>query len=72
MTTRTLPDPRVQPTLTIPEAGHIAYGLQRGASYGAASRGDLPTVRVGRRLLVPTAALYERLGLPLPSAVPAA
>lgn len=72
MTTRTLPDPRVQPTLTIPEAGHIAYGIARGAAYAAAQRGDLPTVRIGKRLLVPTAALYERLGLPLPGSVPAA
>lgn len=57
-----LPDPQVQPTMTVPEAGRI-LGLERAASYNAARRGDIPTIAVGRRLLVPTAKLRVLLGL---------
>ena len=38
--------------LTIEEAGKV-LGLGRGSSYQAAARGDIPTIRIGRRLLVP-------------------
>lgn len=62
-----LPDPRRVPTLTIPQAGSAAFGLNRAASYSAAKRGDLPTIKVGRQYRVPTAALYEALGIPLPA-----
>ena len=60
-----LPDPRITPTLDIPEAG--AYlGLNRIASYRAAKAGHLPTVQISeRRFKVPTAALRTMLGLPI-------
>ena len=48
-------------TLTVPDAGRIYYGLGRNASYDAAKRGDIPTVRVGRLLRVPVAAMERRL-----------
>ncbi|MCK1652255.1 helix-turn-helix domain-containing protein [Bradyrhizobium sp. 149] len=48
-------------TLTIEEAGVRVLGLSRDASYKAAKSGDLPTIRVGRRLLVPRAALEKLL-----------
>ncbi|WP_329490191.1 helix-turn-helix domain-containing protein [Kitasatospora sp. NBC_01246] len=60
--TPVLPDPRVQPTMTVPEAGRL-LGLQKVASYNAARRGDIPTISVGRRLLVPTAKLRALLGI---------
>jgi Helix-turn-helix domain len=47
-------------TLTVPEAGERYFGLGRAGSYAAASRGDLPTIRVGRRLRVSVVAL-ERM-----------
>lgn len=56
-----LPDPQVQPTMTVPEAGRL-FGLERAASYNAARRGDIPTITVGRRVLVPTAKLRVLLG----------
>ncbi len=43
-------DPPV--TLDVPVAGGIV-GLSRNASYAAAVRGDLPTLRIGRLLKVP-------------------
>ena len=47
-------------TYDIEEAGKI-LGLGRNASYEAAKRGDLPTIKIGRRLLVPKAALARLL-----------
>jgi len=54
-------------TLSIPEAGK-ALGIGRSAAYEAARTGQLPTIRIGKRLLVPIVAL-ERL---LEQASPAA
>jgi hypothetical protein len=48
-------------TLTVPDAGRIYYGLGRNASYDAAKRGDIPTIKVGRLLRVPVAAMERRL-----------
>ncbi len=59
----TIPNPEDQPWLEVPDAGRLAFGLGRSASYDAARRGDLPTIRVGRKLIVPTAALRRILGL---------
>jgi hypothetical protein len=58
-----LPDPEVQPTVPVwPTAGK-ALGLGRTASFAAAKRGEIPTIRVGGRLVVPTAALRRILFL---------
>jgi len=57
-----IPDPRVQPTLTVPVAGGF-LGLGRDSAYNAAKRGEIPTIRIGRRLVVPTAALLTLLGI---------
>lgn len=48
--------------LTVPEAGRV-LGLGRNASYEAARRGDIPTIRIGKLIRVPKAALNEMLGL---------
>lgn len=45
--------------LTVLEAAR-ALGVGRNQAYAAVRRGDLPALRVGRRLLIPRAAL-ERL-----------
>ena len=46
--------------LTVPEAGRW-LGLSRNASYEAARRGDIPTIKIGRLLRVPVAALERKL-----------
>lgn len=46
-------------TRTIEEAAKV-LGIGRNQAYEAARRGDLPTLRIGKRILVPVAAL-ERL-----------
>ncbi len=48
-------------TMTVPEAGKKYYDLSRDASYEAARRGDIPTIRVGRLLRVPIAAMQKKL-----------
>ncbi|MGU3536851.1 helix-turn-helix domain-containing protein [Methylobacterium sp. A54F] len=50
-------------TLPIPVAGKL-LGISRDTAYDAARSGDLPTLRFGRRLVVPTSKLREMLGLP--------
>ena len=45
-----------------PEAG-MALDLKRCATYAAAERGEIHTLRFGRLLKVPTAWLREQLGL---------
>jgi len=47
-------------TITVPEAGKRYFDLSRDASYAAAQRGDIPTIRIGRLLRVPVRAM-ERL-----------
>lgn len=49
------------PTLSVEEAGEI-LGISRRSAYRAANRGELPTLRLGRRLLVPTPRLLSMLG----------
>jgi hypothetical protein len=48
-------------TLTVPEAGRVYFDLSRNASYEAARRGDIPTIRIGRLLRVPVVALERKL-----------
>jgi len=48
-------------TISVDEASRV-LGISRGLAYEAARRGELPTIRLGRRLLVPTARLYELVG----------
>ena len=46
--------------LTVEAAGK-RLGLSRPSSYLAVKRGEIPAIRVGRRLLVPIAALERML-----------
>ena len=48
-------------TISVATAGIRFFGLSRNASYKAAERGDIPTVRVGRLLRVPVRAMERRL-----------
>jgi hypothetical protein len=48
-------------TLTVPDAGRIYFDLGRNASYEAARRGDIPTIKIGRLLRVPVTAMERKL-----------
>ena len=45
-----------------PTAGK-ALGLSRNSTYEAVKRGDIPSLRIGCAIRVPTAALRQMLGL---------
>jgi excisionase family DNA binding protein len=48
-------------TYTLSEAAS-RLGISRALAYEAAQRGELPACRIGRRVLVPRAALLRLLG----------
>jgi excisionase family DNA binding protein len=57
-----IPDPSVCPTVSVEEAaGWLRLG--RSSAYEAARKGEIPVVRFGRTLRVPTARLRALLGL---------
>jgi len=49
-------------TISVPEAGRW-LSLGRDAAYAAAARGEIPTLRLGRRIVVPVPALLALLGV---------
>jgi excisionase family DNA binding protein len=54
-----MPARRQMDTYTVPEAGR-RLGIGRRQAYDAAKRGEIPTIKIGRRVLVPKPA-FERL-----------
>ncbi len=59
----TIEEALAKPTISVPEAGKLFFGLARNAAYDAAKRGDIPTIRVGGLIRVPVVQLAEKLGL---------
>lgn len=57
-----LSDVASRATVTVPEAGRL-LGIGRDAAYAAAKRGEIPTLRLGRRIVVPVPKLLALLGL---------
>lgn len=58
----TLDEIRGRAVITIPEAGELLGNLPRSTAYDAARRGEIPTIEVGRRHLVPVPAFLRLLG----------
>jgi hypothetical protein len=52
-----------RPVVSVPDAGRIAFGLGRNASYNAANRGEIETIEFGKRKVVPTAWIRRKLKL---------
>jgi excisionase family DNA binding protein len=60
------------PTMSVERASEI-LGISVRSAYRAVARGEVPVLKLGRRLLVPTARLFALLGYPaeeLPAAQP--
>lgn len=51
-----------QPYMTAPQ-GQQFYGIGRNQLYNGIRRGDIPSVRIGRRILIPTALVRKQLGV---------
>jgi excisionase family DNA binding protein len=60
----TVGDLRRRPTITVQEYARFV-GVSRDTVYEAAARGELRVLRLGRRVLVPTAPILEALGYAL-------
>jgi hypothetical protein len=60
-TTEVPADWRSRATVDVPVAGLIV-GLSRNSAYAAAGRGELPSIVLGARKVVPVAALRRLLG----------
>jgi excisionase family DNA binding protein len=50
-------------TFTVEEAAE-ALGISRAFAYEAVARGEIPCIRIGRRVLVPRVALEEMVNVP--------
>jgi excisionase family DNA binding protein len=61
--------PQKRFTCTIEAAGEM-LGIGRSLAYQAARRGEIPTIRLGRKLLVPLGRLEQMIG-PIESDGPA-
>ena len=48
-------------TLSVPEAGRMYFELSRNGSYEAARRGEIPVIRIGKKLRVPIVRLERML-----------
>ena len=59
----TLEEALSKPTIPVPDAGALFFGLGRNAAYDAARRGDFQTIKVGGRIVVPVAPLAAMLGI---------
>ncbi|MDH7805731.1 MULTISPECIES: DNA-binding protein [unclassified Rhizobium] len=59
----TLEEALARPTIPVPDAGRLFFGIGRNAAYAAAKRGDFKTIEVGGKVVVPVAPLAEQLGL---------
>jgi Helix-turn-helix domain len=55
-----LPDPADEPTITVARSAGL-LGISRASAYAAANRGEIPVIRIGRRMVVPTARLLALL-----------
>jgi hypothetical protein len=51
-----------RPLISVAEMKAV-IGLSQYSAYAAVKRGDIPTVRIGRLIKVPTAPLRKMLGL---------
>jgi excisionase family DNA binding protein len=55
-----VPDPARTPTMTVEQVAE-ALGISRASAYEAAKTGEIPSIKIGRRVVVPTAAVRRML-----------
>jgi excisionase family DNA binding protein len=59
---QTLPNPKLQPTLSVEQAGDL-LGVSRGAAYQAIREDQIPHFKIGKRIIVPTSQVLAMLGV---------
>lgn len=55
-------DDDLPPILTVEQTAKL-LGISRGLAFTAARSGDIPSIRIGRRILVPRDRLRQMLGV---------
>lgn len=55
-----------KPMAQVEETGRILFDVGKAASYAAARKGQIPTIKIGRKMFVPTYKLREMLGFSEP------
>jgi excisionase family DNA binding protein len=55
-------DPAAKPTLSVDEFAAVA-GISRSNAFAAVHRGDVPSMRFGKRIRIPTAAVRRMFEL---------
>jgi excisionase family DNA binding protein len=55
-------DDDLPPILTVEQTAEV-LGISRGLAFAAVRAGDIPSVRIGRRILVPRDRLRHMLGV---------
>lgn len=55
-------DDNLPPILTVEQTAQL-LGISRGLAFTAVRAGDIPSIRIGRRILVPRDRLRQMLGL---------
>lgn len=52
-----------KPNASVQDAGRICFGLNKNMAYAAVARGEIPSIRFGGKIVVPTAPLKKMLGI---------
>ena len=55
-----VPAPATEPTMPVDSVAR-AIGISRAAAYEGVKNGEIPSIRIGRRIVVPTAAVRRML-----------
>lgn len=61
-TPRTIPDATAEPTIDVKRAAGI-LGISVRHAYAAIERDEIPAIRVGQRIVIPTARFLAKYGL---------
>lgn len=61
-TTDVLDRLKIDPTISVDDTG-TALGIARSTTYAAVQRGEIPVIRVGRRMRVPSTWVRAQLGM---------
>lgn len=55
-------DPAEQPTMTVEEVGEV-FSVSRASAYEGVKSGAIPSIKIGRRIVVPTAKVRRMVEL---------
>lgn len=59
---RTIPDPNAEPTIPVKRAA-VILGISVRHAYSAVERDEIPSIKVGRKIVIPTARFLAKYDL---------